>query len=42
MKRKMLLETLKGKMLNTFIRHRVTDIVQYATIAKWKWAGHIA
>ena len=34
--------------LNDRIRHtirqrtRMTDIVQYVTNTKWKWAGHIA
>ena len=35
---------LKDRIRNTTIRQRtrVTDIVQYVTNAKWKWAGHIA
>ena len=35
---------LKDRVRNTTIRQRtrVTDIVQYVTNKKWKWAGHIA
>ena len=35
---------LKDRFRNTIIRQRtrVTDIVQYVTDMKWKWAGHIA
>ena len=35
---------LKDRIRNTTIRQRtrVTDIVQYVTNTKWKWAGHIA
>ena len=35
---------LKDRIRNNIIRQRtrVTDIVQYVTNAKWKWAGHIA
>ena len=35
---------LEDRILNTTIRQRtrVTDIVQYVTNMKWKWAGHIA
>ena len=35
---------LKDRIGNTTIRQRtrVTDIVQYVTSTKWKWAGHIA
>ena len=34
---------LKDRIRNTTIRQRtrVTDIVQYVTNRKWKWAGHI-
>ena len=34
----------KNRIRNTTIRQRtrVTDIVQYVTNTKWKWAGHIA
>ena len=34
---------LKDRIHNTTIRQRtrVTDIVQYVTSTKWKWAGHI-
>ena len=34
----------KNRFRNTIIRQgtRVTDIVQYVTNTKWKWAGHIA
>ena len=44
MERKMLNVELKDRIRNTIIRQatRVTDIVQYVTNAKWKWAGHIA
>ena len=44
MERKMLNVKLKDKILYTIIRQRtrVTDIVQYVTNTKWKWAGHIA
>ena len=42
--RRMLNVKLKGRICNTTIRQRtrVTDIVQYVTNRKWKWAGHIA
>ena len=35
---------LEDRIRNTTIRQRtrVTDIVQYRTKTKWKWAGHIA
>ena len=35
---------LKDRIRNTNIRQRtrVTDIVQYVTNTKWKYAGHIA
>ena len=35
---------LEDRIRNTVIRQRtrVTDIVQYVTNTKWKWAGHIA
>ena len=35
---------VKDKIRNTIIRQRtrMTDVVQYVTNAKWKWAGHIA
>ena len=35
---------LKDRICNTINRQitRVTDIVQYVTNRKWKWAGHIA
>ena len=35
---------LKDRIRNTTIRRRtrVTDIAQYVTNTKWKWAGHIA
>ena len=41
--REMLNVKLKGRIRNTIIRQRtrVTDIVQYETNTKWKWAGHI-
>ena len=41
---KMLHVKLKDKMGNIVIRQRtrVTDIVQYVTNTKWKWAGHIS
>ena len=41
--RRMLNVKLKDRIHNTTIRQRtrVTDIVQYVTNAKWKWAGHI-
>ena len=45
MERRMLLNVkLKDRIRNTNIRQRtrVTDIVQYVTNTKWKWAGHIA
>ena len=44
MERKVLNVKLKDKIRNTIIRQRtrVTDIVQYVTKAKLKWAGHIA
>ena len=34
---------LKDRSRNTTIRQRtrVTDIVQYVTNTKWKWAGHL-
>ena len=34
---------LKDRIRNTITRQRtrVTDIVQYITNTKWKWAGHI-
>ena len=40
----MLIVKLKDRIRNTIIRQRtrVTDIVQYVTNTKWKWAGHIA
>ena len=40
----MLSVKLKDRASNTIIRQRtkVTDIVQYVTNKKWKWAGHIA
>ena len=42
MKREMLNIKLKDILCNIVIRQRtrVTDIVQYVTNAKWKWAGH--
>ena len=42
--RGMLNVKLKDRIRNTTIRQRtrVTDIVQYVTSTKWKWAGHIA
>ena len=44
MESKMLNCKLKGTIRNTIIRQRtrVTDIVQYITNTKWKWAGHVA
>ena len=44
MERKMRNVKLKDSIRNTIItqRTRVTDIVQYVTNTKWKWAGHIA
>ena len=44
MERRMLNVKLKDRFRNTIIRQRtrVTDIVQYVTNTKWKWAGHIA
>ena len=35
---------LKDRIRNTIIkqRTRMTDIVEYITCAKWKWARHIA
>ena len=41
--RQLLTVKLKDRICNTIIRlqTRVTDIVQYVTNAKWKWAGHI-
>ena len=43
MERKMLNVKLKDRIRSTIIkqRTRVTDIVQYVTSTKWKWAGHI-
>ena len=43
MERRMLNVKLKDRNRNTTIRQRarVTDIVQYVTNTKWKWAGHI-
>ena len=37
-------QRMKERIRNTIIRQRtrVTDIVQYVTNTKWKWAGHIA
>ena len=44
MERRMFNVKLKDGIRNTTIRHRtrVTDIVQYVTNTKWKWAGHIS
>ena len=44
MERKMLNVKLKDRIRNTTIRRRtrVTDIVQYVTNTKRKWAGPIA
>ena len=44
MERKMLNVKLKDRICNTIIRQRtrVTDIVQYITKTKWKWAGYVA
>ena len=44
MERNILNVKLKDRFRNTTIRQRtrLTDIVQYVTITKWKWAGHIA
>ena len=41
---KMLNVKLKDRIRNTIIkqRTRVTDIVQYVTNKKWKWAGDMA
>ena len=41
--RRMLNAKLKDRIRDTIIRQRtrVTDIVQYVTNTKWKWAGHI-
>ena len=35
---------IRDRIRNTISRQRtrVTDIVQYVTNTKWKWAGHIA
>ena len=42
--RKMLNVKLKDRIRISIIRQRtrLTDIVQYVTNTKWKWAGHIA
>ena len=44
MERRMLIVKLEDRIRNTTIRQRtrVTDIVQYVTNTKWKWAGRIA
>ena len=44
MERRTLTVKLEDGIRNTTIRQRtrVTDIVQYVTNTKWKWAGHIA
>ena len=44
MERRMLNVKLTDRIRNTTTRQRtrVTDIVQYVTNTKWKWAGHIA
>ena len=44
MERRMLNVKLKDRIRNTIIRQRTrgSDIVQYVTNMKWKWAGHIA
>ena len=44
MERRMLNVKLEDRIRNTIIRQRtrVTDIAQYVTNTKWKWAGHIA
>ena len=44
LKRNMLNVKLKDRIRNATMRQRtgVTDIVQYVTNTKWKWAGHIA
>ena len=44
METEMLNVKLKDRIHNTMIRQRtrVTDIVEYVTNEKWKWAGHIA
>ena len=44
MERRMLNVKLKDRVRNTITRQRtrVTNIVQYVTNTKWKWAGHIA
>ena len=43
MERKMRRAKLKVGIRHTMVRQRtrVTDIVQYVTNTKWKWAGHI-
>ena len=43
MERRLLNVKVKDKIHNTTTRQRirVTDIVQYVTNTKWKWAGHI-
>ena len=43
MERKMLSVKLKDRICNTIVRQRsrVTDIIQYVTNVKWKWAGYI-
>ena len=44
MERIMLNVKQKDRIRDSTIRQRtrVTDIVQYVTNTKWKWAGHIA
>ena len=44
MERRILNVKLKDRIRNTITRQRtrVTDIVQYVSNTKWKWAGHIA
>ena len=44
MERRMLNVKLKDRIRITTIRQRtrVTDIAQFVTNTKWKWAGHIA
>ena len=44
MERRMLNVKLEDRIRNTTFRQRtrVTEIVQYVTNTKWKWAGHIA
>ena len=44
MERRILNVKRKDRIRNTTIRQRtrVTDVVQYVTNTKWKWAGHIA